>query len=53
MLQMLQKDALLLVKRYEYWSLTMKAIFISQDVWEIVEKGYTKPPNEATFIART
>ena len=53
MLQMLQKDALLLIKKYEYLPLTMKAIFISQDVWEIVEKGYTKPLNEETFIALT
>ena len=27
----------------------MKAILGSQDVWDIVDKGYTKPANEETF----
>ena len=25
---------------YEYWCLTMKALFIRQDVWDIVHNGY-------------
>ena len=28
---------------YEYWSLTMKALFIGQDVWDIVQNGYVEP----------
>ena len=27
-------------KNYEYWSLTIKALLIGQDVWEIVQYGY-------------
>ncbi|KAH9326869.1 hypothetical protein KI387_007047, partial [Taxus chinensis] len=38
-------------KNYEYWSLTMKALFRSQDVWEIVEDGYTEPANAAAYTA--
>ena len=30
-------------KNYEYWSLTMKPLFIGQDVWEIVQHGYAEP----------
>ena len=30
-------------KNYEYWSLTMKALFRGQDVWEIVQHGYAEP----------
>ena len=29
-------------KNYEYWSLTMKALFRGQDVWEIVQHGYAE-----------
>jgi len=28
---------------YEMWSLTMKALFQGQYVWEIVENGYVEP----------
>ena len=28
-------------KNYEYSSLTIKALFRGQDVWEIVQNGYT------------
>ncbi|XP_019233115.1 PREDICTED: uncharacterized protein LOC109213738 [Nicotiana attenuata] len=31
---------------YEKWYLRMKAILGSQDVWEIVDRGYAKPDNE-------
>ena len=34
---------------YEYWSLTMKALFRGQDVCKIVKNGYTKPTNHATY----
>ncbi|GMP44826.1 hypothetical protein CsSME_00013591 [Camellia sinensis var. sinensis] len=29
---------------YDYWSSQMKTIFISQDLWEIVESTYPEPP---------
>ena len=32
-------------KNYEYWSLAMKALFIGQDVWDIVQNGYIEPTN--------
>ena len=34
---------------YEYWSLTMKALFRGQDVWEIVQHGYAEPTNQTTY----
>ena len=36
-------------KNYEYWSLTMKALFRGQDVWEIVQYGYAEPTNMTTY----
>ena len=36
-------------KNYEYWSLTMKALFRGQDVWEIVQNGYAKPADQAAY----
>ena len=29
-------------KNCEYWSLIMKALFIGQDVWDIVQNGYAE-----------
>ena len=29
-------------KRYKAWSTKMKTLFISQDLWELIEKGYTE-----------
>ena len=34
---------------YEYWSLTMKALFRGQDVWEIVQHGYVEPIDQASY----
>ena len=34
---------------YDNWSIKMKALFGSQDVWEIVENDYNKPRGEATL----
>ena len=36
-------------KNYEYWSLTMKALFRGQDVWEIIQSGYAEPTDHATY----
>lgn len=27
-------------KNYDYWSITMKALFLSQDIWDLVENGF-------------
>jgi len=40
-------------KNYEYWSLTIKALFWSQDVWEIIENGYVEPTYQGTYNALT
>ncbi|CAL1412389.1 unnamed protein product [Linum trigynum] len=31
---------------YEYWSAQMKPIFISQDLWDIVQEDYEDPQDE-------
>ena len=36
-------------KNYEYWSLTMKALFRGQDVWEFVQNGYVEPKYQVTY----
>ena len=36
-------------KNYEYWSLTMKALFRGQYVWEIVQHGYVEPIDMKTY----
>jgi hypothetical protein len=36
-------------KNYDYWSITMRALFISQDLWELVEYGFEEPADETTF----
>ena len=36
-------------KSYEYWSLSMKALFRGQDVWEIVQHGYAEPADMAAY----
>lgn len=35
---------------YDYWSIQMKTLFISQDLWELVENGYDAP-EDATALA--
>ena len=34
---------------YEYWSLTMKALFRGQDVQEIVQHGYVEPEDMTSY----
>eukprot|EP00253_Pinus_taeda_P012184 PITA_12184 len=36
-------------KNYDYWAITMKALFASQDLWEIVEDGFDEPADETEF----
>ena len=36
-------------KNYEYWSLTMKALFRGQDIWDIVQNGYAEPADQAAY----
>ena len=36
-------------KNYEYWSLTMKALFRGQYVRDIVHNGYAEPADQATY----
>ena len=36
-------------KNYEYLSLTMKALFWGEDVWDIVHNGYAEPADQAAY----
>ena len=38
-------------KNYEYWSIKIKTLFCLQELWDLVEKGFTEPPNQATYNA--
>ena len=38
---------------YEYWSLTMRALFRGQDVWEILQNGYTELVDQAAYNSLT
>src|ERR1700728_3329810 len=40
-------------KNYDYWAITMKALFASQDLWEIVEDGFDEPADENGFNSLT
>lgn len=33
-------------EHFDYWSSQMETLFISQDLWEVVEEGFTEPPKE-------
>eukprot|EP00253_Pinus_taeda_P009828 PITA_09828 len=37
-------------KNHSYWSITMKALFVSQGIWELVQTGYAEPV-DATALA--
>ena len=36
-------------KNYDYQSITMRALFVSQDLWEFVENGFEEPADELEF----
>ena len=40
-------------KNYDYWAITMRALFASQDIWELVEYGFEEPATEEEFIGLT
>eukprot|EP00253_Pinus_taeda_P009615 PITA_09615 len=40
-------------KNHSYWSITMKALFASQRIWELVETGYAEPADATTLVALT
>eukprot|EP00253_Pinus_taeda_P029791 PITA_29791 len=40
-------------KNYDYWAITMKALFACQDLWEIVEDGFDEPTDENGFNSLT
>lgn len=40
-------------KNYDFWSIKMKTLFCSQDVWDLVENGFVEPQDHATFVALT
>ena len=33
-------------KKYDYWVITMRALFASQYLWELVEDGLEEPADE-------
>ena len=40
-------------KNYDYWAITMRALFASQDIWEMVEQGFQEPIDEIALAALT
>ena len=38
-------------ENYDYWSIKMKTFFCSQDLWDIVEEGFTIPADSSTLTA--
>ena len=40
-------------ENYDNWYVRMKSLLGSQDVWEIVEKGYEQPASEEAMEAMT
>ena len=36
-------------KNYDYWSITMRALFVSQDLWEFFEDAFEEPVDELEF----
>ena len=40
-------------KNYDYWAITMRVLFSSQDLWELVDDGFEEPVDENEFNALT
>ena len=40
-------------KNYDYWAITMRAMFASQDLWELVKDDFEEPADEQAFNALT
>lgn len=40
-------------KNHSDWSIKMKALFVSQGIWELVETGYAEPADATTLAALT
>jgi len=38
-------------ENYEYWSVKMRTLLTSQDLWMFVFTGYTKPADQASYNA--
>eukprot|EP00253_Pinus_taeda_P023579 PITA_23579 len=36
-------------KNYDYWAISMRALFASQNLWELVEYGFEEPADENEF----
>src|SRR3984885_7718984 len=36
-------------KNYDYWAITMKALFSCQDLWELVQDGFDEPADDNEF----
>ena len=36
-------------KNYEYWSIKMKTLFCSQELWDLVENGFVEPLDQAAY----
>ena len=36
-------------KNYDYWSITMRDLFSSQDLWDFVEDGFEELADELEF----
>ena len=37
--------------KFDNWSIKMKALLGAYDVWDVMEKGFIMPKNEATLTA--
>ena len=40
-------------KKYDYWEIKMRALFASQDLWELVEYGLEEPADKQAYNALT
>lgn len=38
---------------YDYWSIKMKTLLLSQELWELVEVGYPEPADQTALNALT